>query len=186
MLLAGALASQMYASTARPPSRPPGAALVALFGFAVAAMWIDKFAGEIVGLLHFLGLLARLDPTVLGITVLAWGNSLMDFVNNTTMAARSPGGNSMAMTACYAGPLFNLLLGLGLGFGTLLGERGARSVAVVLEPTVLAGCLFSLAACAGTAAVALRGGHHLPARFGWALVGWYVAYLAVVMALAMR
>lgn len=27
------------------------------------------------------------------------------------MAARSRGGNSMAMTACFAGPLFNMLVG---------------------------------------------------------------------------
>ena len=36
---------------------PAGAALVALYGFAVAAMWIALFASEIVGLLEFFGLL---------------------------------------------------------------------------------------------------------------------------------
>ena len=35
----------------------------------------------------------------------------MDFMNNTSMAGKSAGGNSMAMTACYAGPLFNMLVG---------------------------------------------------------------------------
>lgn len=43
--------------------------------------------------------------------MLAWGNSLMDLINNTSMAGKSAGGNSMAMTACYAGPLFNMLIG---------------------------------------------------------------------------
>jgi hypothetical protein len=37
--------------------RPAGAALVALYGFGVAAMWIALFASEIVGLLEFFGLL---------------------------------------------------------------------------------------------------------------------------------
>ena len=35
----------------------PGAALVAVYGFAVAAMWIALFATEIVGLLQFFGML---------------------------------------------------------------------------------------------------------------------------------
>ena len=38
----------------------------------------------------------------------------------TAMAGRSRGGNSMAMTACFAGPLFNMLVGLGIGFWSLL------------------------------------------------------------------
>jgi hypothetical protein len=36
-----------------------GAALVALYGFAVAAMWISLFASEIVGLLQFFGMLRQ-------------------------------------------------------------------------------------------------------------------------------
>lgn len=28
-------------------------------------------------------LCSRLDPAILGVTVLAWGNSLMDYINNT-------------------------------------------------------------------------------------------------------
>lgn len=28
-------------------------------------------------------LCSRLDPATLGVTVLAWGNSLMDYINNT-------------------------------------------------------------------------------------------------------
>lgn len=52
---------------ARPPAA--GAALVAVYGFGVAAMWISLFAGEIVALLHFLGTLSGIDSGVLGLTV---------------------------------------------------------------------------------------------------------------------
>ena len=54
---------------AAPPSARPagaihyaGAALLAVYGFGVAAMWISKFADEIVGLLQFLGLLRWVPP----------------------------------------------------------------------------------------------------------------------------
>ena len=44
---------------------------MALYGFAVAAMWISLFASEIVELLHFLGVLSGVDPGILGLTVSA-------------------------------------------------------------------------------------------------------------------
>lgn len=46
---------------------------------------------------------------VLGLTVLAWGNSIGDFSTNMAMAKK--GLANMALTACYAGPVFNLLVG---------------------------------------------------------------------------
>ncbi len=46
---------------------------------------------------------------VLGLTVLAWGNSIGDFSTNMAMARK--GLANMALTACYAGPVFNLLVG---------------------------------------------------------------------------
>lgn len=49
---------------------------------------------------------------MLGFTVLAWGNSIGDLMANLSIAKK--GYAEMAMTGCYAAPLFNLLLGLGL------------------------------------------------------------------------
>ena len=109
----------------------------------------------------------------------------MDMINNMTMASRGGGGNSMAMTACYAGPLFNLLVGLGLGTAALLHDNHAASAAVGADPVVLVGCVFMLAACVAIVACALRCGRRLPGRFGWVMVAWYCAYLvAVLVALA--
>ena len=61
--------------------------------------------------------------------MLAWGNSVGDFFANIAVArkSRSSGGSSnnssssnsgveMAIAGCYGGPVFNLLLGLGLSF----------------------------------------------------------------------
>ncbi|PSC70482.1 sodium calcium exchanger [Micractinium conductrix] len=160
---------------------PIGAALVAVYGFGVAAIWISLFATEIVGLLQFLGMVCKAEPAVLGVTVLAWGNSLMDYMNNTAMAGRSRGGNSMAMTACFAGPLFNMLVGLGIGFWSLLQESHLRRAAVTMDPVVLVGCLFIMLNCVCLIVVSLAHRHWLPAWCGWAMVGGYCAYLASVL-----
>lgn len=47
-----------------------------------------------------------------GITVLAWGNSIGDFVSNLTVAKQ--GFPQMAIGACFGGPALNLLLGVGV------------------------------------------------------------------------
>jgi sodium/potassium/calcium exchanger 6 len=126
-------------------------------------------------------LCSKLDPAVLGLTVLAWGNSLVDYMNNTAMAGRSRCGSSMAMTACFAGPLFNMLVGLGLGFWALLEEQGVAATAVEMDPVVLTGCVFLLALGAGLVAVSLAHRQWLPAWCGWAMVGWYGLYMLTAL-----
>jgi len=160
---------------------PIGAAAVALYGFAIAALWIDILASEIVGILHFYGVLAAVDPSVLGVTVLAWGNSLTDFIANTSMAGKSAGGTSMAMTACFAGPLFNILVGLGLGFWALFVDKKQSVAAVRFDPVVLVGCVFAMINCVGMATVAMLNKHWLPARYGWTMICWYGVYMTVLL-----
>lgn len=160
---------------------PIGAALVAVYGFGVTAMWIDVFASEIVGILHFLGVLASIDPAVLGVTVLAWGNSLTDLVANMSMAGKSTKGTSMAMTACFAGPLFNMLIGLGAGFWALLADTKQTWTAVGFNGVIAVGCAFSIINCIVIVIVALRNRQRLPGEFGWVLLGWYGVYMMVVL-----
>ncbi|XP_056458381.1 mitochondrial sodium/calcium exchanger protein isoform X2 [Gadus chalcogrammus] len=73
------LAAIMYCTTAndRPP---PYHSLLALLGFVVSAVLISAVASEVVSLLHMLGVVLSLSNTVLGLTVLAWGNSIGDML----------------------------------------------------------------------------------------------------------
>lgn len=48
----------------------------ALLGFVVSAVLISATASEVVSLLHMLGVVWSLSNTVLGLTLLAWGNSI--------------------------------------------------------------------------------------------------------------
>ena len=82
-------------------------------------------------LLDFLGTLFGIPHEVLGLTVLAWGNSVGDLSTNLTMAKR--GLSNMAMTACFAGPVFNILVALGVGFMQYLSANGLSSTTVRLE-----------------------------------------------------
>lgn len=74
---------------------------ISLYGFFIAAMWIDTIAGALVSHLVFLGTIGGIPSTILGMTVLAWGNSMGDLSANLAMARK--GMPDMATTACFAG-----------------------------------------------------------------------------------
>ncbi|GFY62734.1 hypothetical protein TNIN_465071 [Trichonephila inaurata madagascariensis] len=46
------------------------------FGFATSVIWVYLLASEIVSLLQTIGVIFKLSDTILGLTVLAWGNSI--------------------------------------------------------------------------------------------------------------
>ncbi|EXB68041.1 Cation/calcium exchanger 4 [Morus notabilis] len=83
-------------------------------GFMMSVTWTYIVAEELVSLLISLGSVYGVSPSVLGLTVLAWGNSLGDLIANVAMAVRGgPDGAQIAMAACYAGPMFNTVVGVG-------------------------------------------------------------------------
>lgn len=88
----------------------------------MAATWIDYVADHLVSILNFMGIVLHIPDAIMGLTVLAWGNSMGDLSANITMARK--GLANMAMTACFAGLIFNILVGLGLGFSNLHAQTG--------------------------------------------------------------
>lgn len=88
-----------------------------LGGFLMSVTWSYITAQELVGLLVSMAYIFGVDPSILGLTLLAWGNSIGDLVTNLTMAlSGGVEGAQIAFSGCYAGPIFNTLFGLGLSF----------------------------------------------------------------------
>lgn len=164
-------------------SFPVGAAVVAAAGFVVAAMWIDTVASEVVGLLEYFGLLSGVDSSILGVTVLAWGNSIGDMATNTAMAKKGLG--NMAITACYAGPVFNILVGLGLGFLTWIKDSKTRVVPVELPASVAAGAAFVVMNAAGIITFGLLNAGQLPPWYGKFMLAFYCVFLTVSVTLVL-
>lgn len=167
-------------------SFPVGAAAVAVYGFLVAAAWVDSLATELVGLLGLLGAAMRVDHTVLGLTVLAWGNSVGDLSSNLAMARR--GLSNMAITACFAGPLFNTLVGMGAGFLSYFNKGGSWHAQVHLPKAVIPGMLIALVNCTCMLLAGRVNKGRVPHQYGWVCIGLYAVYMAaaVIMTAVLR
>lgn len=112
-LLLGFFLSAIVFCTTTNDSPPRYHPLFALLGFVVSAVLISAAASEVVSLLHMLGVVLSLSNTVLGLTLLAWGNSIGDCFSDITIARQ--GYPRMAIAACFGGIIFNMLFGVGLG-----------------------------------------------------------------------
>ncbi|CAG9322350.1 unnamed protein product [Blepharisma stoltei] len=86
--------------------------VLTIVAFLMSILWICTICGYMVDLLSLAGLLSGIPAEFLGMTMLAWGNSAGDFYANPAIAKL--GLNQTAMTACFAGPLFNTLVGFGI------------------------------------------------------------------------
>jgi len=117
-LVLGLMLAAVVNATSRVSEPPPYHEAVAFVGFVASIAWIYALAAEMIHVLQALGALVGLSDTILGLTVLAFANSVGDLVANLAMARA--GMPAMAAAACIGGPLLNLLLGSGLA--TLLGN----------------------------------------------------------------
>ena len=73
-----------------------------------------------------------LSDAILGLTVLAWGNSIGDMIADTSMAKR--GAPRVGYSACFGGPLFNLLIGIGLPFTIQILQGGGKTISLGGKP----------------------------------------------------
>jgi sodium/potassium/calcium exchanger 6 len=110
-------------ATTTPTQPPRWRAALCFLGFAVSIAWISSIANEVVGVLKTLGVILNMSDAILGLTIFAVGNSLGDFVADITVARL--GFPVMALSACFGGPMLNILLGIGLS-GCWIILKGGR------------------------------------------------------------
>ncbi|CAN6298377.1 unnamed protein product [Urochloa humidicola] len=149
-------------------------------GFAMSVLWAYTLARELVALLVAIGHVVGIKPSVLGVTVLAWGDSLGDLVSNVAMAVHGgAGGAQTAVSGCYAGPLFNTVVGLGLSMALASGASSPAPFVVPADAAAYEAVGFLAAALAWALFVVPARGMRIDRVYGVGLLVIYLCFFAV-------
>lgn len=106
--------------------------LLLFTSFFMSIMWVELIADQLVVLMNALGTMAGIQPFVMGLTILAVGNSISDLVGDVTITKQ--GYPQMAIGGIYActplivfsslAPMFSLLVGLGVALAIRMAMAG--------------------------------------------------------------
>ncbi|GAA5974227.1 hypothetical protein JCM11641_003338 [Rhodosporidiobolus odoratus] len=166
-------------------TRHPGRVTLCFLGFLVAMVWILMIVNEVVGVLLTLGHIFGISDAILGLTIFAMGNSLGDLVANATVARM--GYPSMAIAACFGGPMLNILLGVGLS-GTYLiifnspAEAPHQPLHIDMGLTLLVSGFGLFAILVATLIAVPLNGFRMSKPVGAALIAAYTVVLGINVA----
>ena len=177
------------------PTHKPAAFrhILSLAGFIVSISWISTIASQVVGALKALAVILNMSHAIMGLTIFAVGNSLGDLVADVTVAKL--GYPVMALSACFGGPMLNILLGIGLS-GSYILIRGAndrmhkhpdkdikfKPYHIEVENTLIVSGATLLVTLVGLLVAVPLNKWVLSKRIGWACIGlWSVSTVGNVV-----
>eukprot|EP01135_Chromosphaera_perkinsii_P007718 Nk52_evm7s967 gene=Nk52_evmTU7s967 len=178
MLIIGAFLSTLLfflTETAKPPSFR----IVFLpWSFVVIIFWIYLFANELISLLQAIGYFCNISNVVLGLTVLAWGNSFGDLATDVSVARR--GNVRTAIAGILSSPLFSMLLSMAVSILLTVAREGPLKFSVRFDtfPAILLSFICIICAIIGNYVVIAVNGFYLNRVHGFILVFLYVVYAA--------
>ncbi|KAI5982026.1 Sodium/calcium exchanger protein-domain-containing protein [Pisolithus marmoratus] len=140
-------------------------------GFFVAIVWIMAIADETFGFIF------GLSDAIIGLTIFAMGNSLADLVANMSVAVFAP---IMGFSACFGGPLVNILLGVGISGSYIISQTpNTQPYRLHFTPSLMSSAFGLLGLLVVTLIGVPLNGYHLTRKWGVFLVVSYVVLMAV-------
>jgi sodium/potassium/calcium exchanger 6 len=183
--VASGLGLAIFFGSDKGPAVPRFYPALTLLAKASSVLVLSVLARELTACIETLGLVHGVPRLWLGTTVIAWGNSLGDFVTGVAMVRE--GQARVALTAVFAGPLFNLLCGVGCALwitataGTVVAPW--KSIAARTELRVHVG--FLMTSCAVLFCLLLGGGwRRRSCCQAWPCLLWVVYALFLLCALS--
>ncbi|KAK6509021.1 hypothetical protein TWF481_003787 [Arthrobotrys musiformis] len=172
-LLSGLVALLLLLVLTRADRPPKYRYLLCFVGFVVSICWISSIANEVVGVLKALGVILGISDAILGLTIFAVGNSLGDLVADITVARL--GFPVMALSACFGGPMLNILLGIGgSGIYMTIAPSSENYYQIEVSSTLMISAITLLGTLFFLLAAVPMNNWRMTRGLGWALVGIWV------------
>ena len=95
---------------------------ICISSIIMSIIWIWFIANILIDLLTTIANLMNIPDSFLGMTILAYGNSIPDLILNLSFVRLGYG--QMALSGTIAGPLFSILIGLGLPLLKMNTKKG--------------------------------------------------------------
>ena len=128
---------------------------------------------QVVAVLETFGALANISTSILGLTVLAWGNSVGDLVADTATA--KAGQVKTAIASCFGSPLLSALVGLGIALTVSTSSSGNLATSIDLQNSVaICTLLFTLFS---SLTVFSKYNYRPPRVFAYYLFGIYITFM---------
>ncbi|CEI93141.1 hypothetical protein RMCBS344292_07383 [Rhizopus microsporus] len=181
--LAGCILSGLVLYYTKEHEPPRWYWMLSFAGFIIALNWIFLLANEMVGLLQALGVIFDISEAIMGLTIFALGNSVGDLVANTAIAKM--GFPTMAISACYAGPLLNMVLGVGIS-STYQTWITSKPYELDIAPTIMISSCGLITVLLSTLVVVNINGYHINEGLGWWMIIVYSTCCIVNVLLEFR
>jgi Ca2+/Na+ antiporter len=174
-------AAYIFLTTHR--SKPPQQSLLSMLwvltAFFMCILWFYLLCGELICILESMGQIMNIPSTYLGLTLLAWGNCVGDFFSISALAKRGLG--EMAIAGCYASPVFDMLVGLGLSTVSATAKIYPEPFYITLDKSSYTSIMFLYFTLFSSILIISRRGWRLEKGFGYFLYGTYAVYTLVQM-----
>jgi len=152
-------------------------ALLTTCAFFQSILWMNTTASELVSLLSAVGKVSGVSEALLGATVLAWGNSVGDFISNTVVSRE--GNPNMAIAACFAGPMMNLLVGTSFGLLLHIAAHGPVTGYVMPNELILLGGALMVSVFYACVVIPIAHRWEITKKPAYGMIGFYVAFSVV-------
>lgn len=156
---------------------------LSLCSYCGSIMWLHLLANEVVAIAQAIGIILNINSGLLGMTILAVGNSIGDLVTNSAVA-RS-GNGAAAVTACFAAPILSHSLGLGFAFAFhSIKVYPARFYLGVDLVSLLPGWIFLLVSLVSSLLAFPLSRFQPGYTYGYTLIAFYFVFTSVSIALS--
>lgn len=154
------------------------------FSLVASILWVGFLAGIVVDFIAFISVMSKLPVNYLGLSIVAWGNSLNDFFVDGSLAKKGLG--EVSISGIFAGQFFNMCIGFGLSLIRQNITLGHQSYSILTwETESVVTFVLMIVMLMSLVATLIYGSMHkytFYKKWAWILTGIYFAFFIGITA----